>query len=123
MSNNMRWELQSNVACRSINIIYYLKCNKCQKKETYIGNSVGANIVGFKSRMNQHINDSRTRDSTCKFSINVYKFGRKNKCLNKPFFEINVMMTLKSCNPLEIYENYFLKKGYDTLNFPGYLQK
>ena len=29
----------------------------CKKKETFIGKSVGDNIVGFKSRMNQHISD------------------------------------------------------------------
>ena len=44
----MRWELRSHVTCRSINIIYYLKCNKCSKKETYTGRT-GANIAGFKS--------------------------------------------------------------------------
>ena len=94
MPNNMRWELRSHVTCRSINMIYYLKCNMCKKKETYIGKTVGDNIVGFKSRMNQHISDSRTEDSTCKFPIHNYKCGLKNKCLNEPCFEINVMMTL-----------------------------
>ena len=67
MLNNVRWELRSHVTCRSINIIYYLKCNMCKKKETYIGKTVGHNIVEFKSRMNQHIIDSRTGASTCKF--------------------------------------------------------
>ena len=32
----------------------------CKKKETNIGKIDGDNIVGFKSRMNQHISDSRT---------------------------------------------------------------
>ena len=27
MSNNMRWELRSQVTCRDINVIYYSKCN------------------------------------------------------------------------------------------------
>ena len=123
MSNNMRWELRSHVTCRSINIISYLKCNMCKKKETYIGKTVGANIVGFRSRMNQHISDNRTGDWTCKFPMHVYKCSLKNKCLYKPFFEINVMMTLKSSNQLEIYQNYFHKKGYDTLKCPENLQK
>ena len=77
MSNNMRWELRSHVTCRSINIIYYLRCNMCEKKETYIGKTVGDNIVGFKSKMNQHISDSSTGVSTCKFPIHVYKCGLK----------------------------------------------
>ena len=36
----------------------------CKKKETYTGKTVGNNIVGFKSRMNQHISDSKTGVST-----------------------------------------------------------
>ena len=68
----------------------------CKKKETYIGKTVGDNIIGFKSRMNQHNSDSRTGVSTCKFLIHVYKCGLKNKCSGEPFFEINFMMKLKS---------------------------
>ena len=83
MSNNMRWELQSHVSCRSINVIYYLKYNMC----------------------------------------NVCKCGLKNKCLNEPFFEIKVMMKLKSSYQLETYENYFHKKSHDTLNYPEHLKK
>ena len=36
MLNNMRWELRSHFTCRSLNIIYCLKCNMCKKKESYI---------------------------------------------------------------------------------------
>ena len=107
MSNNVRWELRSHVTCRSINIISYLKCNMCKKKEACIGKTVGDNIVGFKSRMNQHISDSRTGVPTCKFPMHIYKCGLRNKCLNEPFFEINIMMKLKSSNQLETDENYF----------------
>ena len=60
------------------------------KKKNFIGKTVGDNIVGFKSRMDQHINDSRTGISTYKFPIHVYKCGFKNKRLNEPFFKINV---------------------------------
>ena len=95
----------------------------CKKKEIYIGKTVGDNIFGFKSRMNQHISDSRTADSTCKFPIHVYKCGLKTKCLNEPFSKINVMKTLKSNNQLEIYENYFHKKVCVTLNCPEHLKK
>ena len=45
ISNNMGWELCS----------HDLKCNMCDHKETYIGKTVGDNVVGFKSRINQHI--------------------------------------------------------------------
>ena len=95
----------------------------CKKKETYIGKYVGDNIVGFKPRMNRCIIECRTRDSTSKFPIHVYKCYLKNKCLNEPLFEFNVMMILKSSDQLGTYENYFHKKGCDTLNCPEHLKK
>ena len=88
-----------------------------------IGKTAGDNIVRFISRMNQHISDSRTQVSTWKFPIHVCKCRLKNKCLNEPFFETNLMMKLKSSHQLEIYENYFHKKGNDTLNCPDHLKK
>ena len=69
------------------------------------------------------INKTTSVVSTCKLPIHVYKSGLKTKCLKKPFFEMNVMMKLKSSNQLETYENYFRKKGYETLNCPEYLKK
>ena len=54
--------------------------------------------------MNQNIKDIRTGVSTCKFPIHVCKCGLKNKCLNKPFFEINIMK-FKNSNQLETHEN------------------
>ena len=51
MCNNMRWELRSHVVCRDINVIYYLKCNMWDNKETYIAKMVGDNVVRFKSRI------------------------------------------------------------------------
>ena len=95
MSNNMRWELRSHVTCRDINVIYYLKRNMCDHKETYIGKTFGDNVVGFKSRINQHISDCRTGISTCKFLIHVYHCTMKNKCLKEPYFQLIIMMKLK----------------------------
>ena len=73
----MRWELHSQVTCRNINVIYYLKCNTCDHKETYIGKTVGDNAVGFKSRINQYISDCRTGTSSCKFLIHIYHCAMK----------------------------------------------
>ena len=72
-----------------------------REKETYIGKTVGDNIIGFKSMA--------IVDDT--FNVTFFKCGLKKKCLNKPFLEINVRMKLKSSNEQEIYENYFHKKG------------
>ena len=98
----------------------------CKKEETYIGKTVGDNIVGFKSRMNQRTSNSRTRTgvSTWKFSIYIYdKCGLTNKSLNVPFFEIDFMINLKSCTQLETYGSYFHKKDYNSLNCPEHLKK
>ena len=111
MCNNMRWELRSYVACRDINVIYYLKCNMCDNKKTYIGKMVGDNVVGFKNRFNQHSSDSKTSNSTRKFPIHVYPCAIKSKCLNVPYFQLNIMMKLKDSRQLKFYENYFHKKG------------
>ena len=91
-------------------LIYYLKCNMCDHKETFIGKTVGDNAVGFKSRINQHISDCRTGTSTCKFPINVYHCAMKNKCLKEPYFQWNIMIKLKDSRQLEFYENHFHKR-------------
>ena len=122
MSNNTRWKLRSHVTCRDINVIYYLKYNLCDHKETYIGKTVGDNVVGFKSRINQYISNCRTDISTCKFPIHVYHCAMKNKCLKEPYFQLNIMMKLKDSRQLEFYENYFHKRDYDTINCPEYLK-
>ena len=88
----------------------------CDHKETYIGKTVGNNVVGFKSRINKHINDCRTGTSTCKFPIHVYHCTMKNKYLKEPYFQLNIMMKLKDSWLLEFYENHFHKKGCDTTN-------
>ena len=84
MSNDMRRELHSHVTCRHINVVYYLKCNMCDHKETYIGKTFGDNVVGFKSRINQHISDCRT----AKFHIHVNYCALKYKSLKEPYFQL-----------------------------------
>ena len=90
----MRWELCSYVICRDINVIHYLKCNMCHHKETYIGKSVGDNIVGFKSRINQQNSDCRTGISTWTFPAHVYHCVMNNEYLKKPYFQLNIWKPL-----------------------------
>ena len=84
----MRWELCSHATCKEINVIYYLKCSMCDHKETYNWKTVGSNVVGSKSRFNQHVSDYRTGTSACKFPINVYHCAMKNKRLKEPYFQL-----------------------------------
>ena len=90
----------------------------CDHKETYIGKT-----VGFKSRINQHISDCETGTSTCKFPIHEYHWAMKNKCLKEPYLQLNIIVKLEDSQQLEFYENYFHKKGYDTINCPEYFKK
>ena len=92
-------------------------------KETYLGKTVGDNVVGFKSRINQHISNCETGTFTCKFFIHVYYRVTKNKCLKKPYFELKIIMKLKDSRQLEFYENHFYKKDYDNINGLEYLKK
>ena len=80
----------------------------CGHKETYIGKTVGDNVVGFKSRLNQHISDCGTGTSTCKFPTHVYHCAMKYKCLKEPYFQLNIMMKLKDSQQLEFYENHLI---------------
>ena len=88
--------------------------------QTYIGKTVGNHIHGFKTRMNNHITESRSGVSTCKFPIHVFNcIKRNNRQLEEPFFYIYVMLSLKSNSCLESLETLFQKRGYDTLNSPS----
>ena len=49
-----------------------------------------SDIVGFKSRINQHISDCRASVSISKFPIHIYKYGLKNKCLKESLFDVRV---------------------------------
>ena len=51
MSNNMRWELRSQVTCRDINVIYYLKCNMRDHKETHIGKRLVIMLLVLKAEL------------------------------------------------------------------------
>ena len=88
----------------------------CKEKNIYIGKTNWNNTKGFKIRINQHIFDCKTRDSTCKFQHHVYDCGIKNDCLEEPFFSRNIMSRLNKSDKLEIIEKHFHLKGYDTMN-------
>ena len=52
MSNDQNWRNCREIDCHSVNVIYYLICIMCNKKEVYIG-KVGHNTKGFKVIINQ----------------------------------------------------------------------
>ena len=91
----------------------------CNEKKTYIRKTIGDNTEGFKVRISQHISDCKTVVSTCKIPRHVYDCGIKNKCLEEPFFSLNIMLRLNKSDRFETIEKHFHLKGHDTMNNPG----
>ena len=88
--------------------------------ETYIGKIVGDHIHDFKTSMDNHITESRSWVSMCKFTIHVFNcIKRNNRQSEEPFFYIYVMLSLKSNSSLESLETLFHERDYDTLNNPS----
>ena len=119
MLNGQDLEIRSEIDCHSVDAIYYLKCKMCNEKETYIGKTKRDNTKPFKVKINQHISDCETGDSTCKFPHQVYDCGIKNNCLEEPFVSLNIMLRLNKSDRLETIEKHFHLKGYDLMNNPS----
>ena len=122
MSNRQVWERRRKIDYYSVNVVYYLKCKICNKKETYIAKTIVVNAKGFKSGKmkgtNQHIFYCKTGVLTCKFPRHVYDCGIKNNCLEESFFSLNIMLRLNKSDRLETIEKHFHLKGYDTMINP-----
>ena len=101
MSNGQVWEIRREINWHSVNAIFYLKCKMGNEKETYIGKTIIDNTKWFKVRINQHISDCKTGDSTCKFPRHVYDCVVKNNCLEESFFILNIMLRLNKSERLE----------------------
>lgn len=70
------------------------------EKETYIGETIGDTVRGFIVRINQYISDFKTRNFTCKFSIN-FSCGVKSNFPQETVFKLNRMLRLKKIDKLE----------------------
>ena len=92
MSNGQVCEICMEIDCHSVNVIYYLKCKMCNKKEAYVGKTVGDNTKEVKVRINQDISDCKTGVLTCTFPRHVCDCGIKNNCLDELFFSLNIML-------------------------------
>ena len=115
LSNGKNWEVRSHITCNAKNVIYFLTCNFCNYT-TYIGITTGDEFVGFKQRMNVHIHECRTGESTCNFPKHVYVCSKQKGKKEEPFFTIKIMMKIHNPELLEVYEKMFHAKGYDTMN-------
>ena len=118
LSNGQNWEIRTHITCNALKVIYFLTCNFC-KNTTYIGKTIGDENVGFKQRMNSHISECRTGESSCKFPKHVHTCAGQITGDKEPFFSINIMMKLHDPALLEKYEDLFHARCYDTMNSPS----
>ena len=110
-SNGTLWEIRCQITCNSKNVVYFLSCNLCEQRTTYIGQT-----TNFRKRMNNHISESRTGTSSCNFPRHVHECGQKNKNLKEPYFKIYVFMELKDSKLLLTLEDKLFKAGHAILN-------
>ena len=110
-SNNVEWEIREHITCNSKCTLYFLKCRICNLATTYTGKT-----NTFRLRMNNHISDSRTGNSTDRFDIHVYNCRQKYNYPKEPFFQIYAFMTVPNERMLIPYEKYLHSKGFDTMN-------
>ena len=109
-SNNVKWDIKTEITCNSINVIYFLTC-LCCKITTYIGKT-----NNMRKRMNCHISEIRTENTTDKFDIHVIKCKKDNQIIKEPFFTIKALIQLPDERLLLPYEAYFHSLGFDTMN-------
>ena len=108
VENNVLWQVKSHLTCHSRNVIYFQRCNFCNK----VSNIGKTNI--FRKRTNNHISSCRRGSGTDIFDKHVFQC-KKGKP-DGPFFKIWIMMELDDFAKLLTYENHFHRLGYDTIN-------
>lgn len=59
--------MQKDISCHAVNVIYYFKGKMRMEKKTYIRKTISGNIKGFYIAIYQHISDCKMGKSTSKF--------------------------------------------------------
>ena len=109
-ANNTEWHIRSSINCNSRNVIYYLRCLCCNREVSYTGRT-----VNLRKRMNNHISECRTGNTTDIFDMHVFKC-KQSSSRGEPFFEILAFIRLKESYQLTSYEKHFHSLRYDTMN-------
>ena len=113
-ANGTEWTINCRIDCHSKNVLYWLKCMKCDNNNiTYTGKT-----FNLRDRMNNHITACRNGGSSDKFDNHVYQCKMKHpEPDQEPYFHIYTFMTVKRENLLT-YEHHLHKKGFDSMNAP-----
>ena len=117
-SNGVEWTIRSHVDCHSANLLYYLKCLWCpdtSNPETYTGKTEDT-----RERMNNHMSDICTGNTTDRFDRHVHECRRKHRDRGniEPYFHMYAFYTIKNKDFLETHEKHLHNKGFDIMNKP-----
>ena len=107
VADNETWEVPTHITCQSTKVLYFQICTGCDH-ESNVGKT-----NNLRYRINNHISSCRLGTSTDKFDNHVYHCKRDN---NEPYFKLMVLMEVNEIEKLLIYEDYFHKRGFDTIN-------
>ena len=113
--NGEEWHINSKIDCNSLNVLYWLKCMKCEGKD--VTTNTGKTFE-LRERMNNHISACRNGGSSDLFDEHVFKCKQKHpNPEEEPYFHIYAFMTVRKENLLT-YEKHLHRKGYDSINAP-----
>ena len=107
VANGQIWNVQSHITCQSKLVVYYQICTGCNEFS-----NVGK-TNDLRKRTNVHISSCRLGGSTDRFDNHVFTCKIDD---TEPFFKLYVLIKVNDIDKLLIYENYFQKQGFDTLN-------
>ena len=111
-SNGTVWNVKCHITCKSLNVIYFLKCSFCLT-ETKLGKT-----DNLEKRTNNHRSGCRNGRSSDKFDNHVYGCPRTlGIAPQEPFFLLFVMMSCSDYNKLLNIERALHLKGHDTTFF------
>ena len=106
-ANNEIWKVPTHITCNSKCVIYYQLCANCE-----IVSNIGK-TNSLRKRTNGHISSCRLGNSNDIFDNHVFKCKNNDK---EPYFKLWVLMEVNDISKLLVYENYFHKRGMDTIN-------
>ena len=105
--NDVIWHINSHITCHSRMVLYFLTCLGCSKVS-----KVGK-TNHMRPRVNNHISESKSGDTTDIFDKHVFSCKKDHI---EPVFKLNVLMEVDNYDKLLVYEDYFHKMGFDTMN-------
>ena len=106
-NNGVIWRINSHITCHSRFVLYFLTCLGCNQ-ESKVGKT-----NHMRPRINNHISEAKNGNTTDIFDKHVFACKKDHI---EPVFKLNVLMEVDNYDKLLVYEDYFHKQGFDTMN-------